>query len=57
MNVKQINKMVWIACLAGLCTYGCGDDSTSPVIVHGCGDGMLSVDEGCDDGNTEPGDG
>ncbi|MGN1072573.1 MAG: DUF4215 domain-containing protein [Bradymonadia bacterium] len=57
MNVKQINKMVWIACLAGLCTYGCGDDSTSPVIVHGCGDGMISVDEGCDDGNTESGDG
>ena len=38
---------------SGLCTTCTIDASTVPV----CGDGILQVGEGCDDGNAKPGDG
>lgn len=53
-----MKKQFWIAMAVILSCYGCGDDSGSAQVSSGgCGDGVVSGDEACDDGNTESGDG
>ena len=55
------HKFLWIACLTGICAcYGCDEGALSPSdgLTFGiCGDGTRNIDEDCDDGNTNNGDG
>jgi len=44
-----------IACASGVCDASESPDSCEP--AGSCGNGVVDLSEGCDDGNTDPGDG